>query len=449
MRNVVRLLVAVGLALTSIAADGGAVLASNTLYGVVFDNTGSVTEHLETINPVTGALTAVGAGIANCCLVPSGVSTLDPVMDRFYFIGSYQTDPGGTQRIFTLGLGSGAVVSDPVLAAGNNYNFIEVDRTTGVLYGVVFNTATASERLVTIDPATATVTLVGATVPGCCLVPSGTSSLDPTAGVFYFIGSYMADPPNTSRIFTLDLATGAIVSQPVLPSGNNYNFLEVNPATGTLYAVVFENATTTERLVTVNPATGALTPLGAGIAGCCMVSSGVSTLDENNGIFYFVGFYQAEPSNYRIFGLSLATGAVLTQPELPDGFNYNFIEFDPTLAPPTISVTIDIKPGSFPNAINPASKGVIPVAVLSTATFDAQTIDVATVRFSGPAGVGEAHGKGHLEDVNGDGRLDLVLHFSTAASGIQCGDTVGTLVGETLGGDPIVGTDSIVTVGCP
>jgi hypothetical protein len=212
---------------------------------------------------------------------------------------------------------------------------------------------------------------------------------------------------------------------------------------------VFETATTTERLVTIAPATGVLTPVGAGIAGCCLVSSGVSALDENNGVFYFVGFYQAEPSAYRIFGLSLATGAVLDQPLLPNGFNYNFIEFDPTLGPPPpIEVEIDIKPGSFPNSINPRSKGVIPVAVLSTPAFDALTVDVATVRFSGPAGTGEAHGHGHAEDVNGDGLVDLVLHFSTPASGIQCGDTEGTLVGSTLGGDALVGTDSVVTVGC-
>jgi hypothetical protein len=444
MRDLVRVL-AVLIVVLAVAAPA----AADTLYGVVFENTGSVTERLQTIGPVTGALTPVGGGIAGCCLVPSGVSTLDPVTDRFYFIGSYQTDPGGTSRIFTLALGTGAVLGDPVLPAANNYNFIEVDRTTGTLYGVVFDTGASTERLVTIDPTTAAVTTVGASIAGCCLVPSGTSALDPGAGVFYFFGAYQADPPGTSRIFTLALATGAVVSDPILAAGNNENFLEVNPATGTLYAVVFETATTTERLVTIAPATGVLTPVGAGIAGCCLVSSGVSTIDENNGVFYFVGFYQAEPSAYRIFGLSLATGAVLNQPLLPSGFNYNFIEFDPTLGPPPpAEVQIDIKPGSFPNAINPRSKGVIPVAVLSTPTFDALTVDVATVRFSGPAGPGEAHGKGHPEDVNGDGLVDLVLHFSTPLSGIQCGDTVGTLVGSTLGGDAFVGTDSIVTVGC-
>jgi hypothetical protein len=110
-------------------------------------------------------------------------------------------------------------------------------------------------------------------------------------------------------------------------------------------------------------------------------------------------------------------------------------------------VTIEIKPGGSPNPINPKSHGVIPVAILSTETFDATTVDLLSVRF-GPEGAQEAHNKGHIEDVNHDGKPDLMLHFRTQATGIQCGQTSASLTGETFDGDPIQGSDAIKTVGC-
>lgn len=111
-----------------------------------------------------------------------------------------------------------------------------------------------------------------------------------------------------------------------------------------------------------------------------------------------------------------------------------------------ITVTIDIKPGSYPNSINPDSNGVIAVAILSTGTFDATDVDPLTVKF-GHNGATETHGTGHFEDVNGDSLLDLVLHFDTRATGVKDGDTSMTLYGKTYSGLDIQGSDSIVTVG--
>jgi hypothetical protein len=111
-----------------------------------------------------------------------------------------------------------------------------------------------------------------------------------------------------------------------------------------------------------------------------------------------------------------------------------------------IQVVIDIMPGSFPNSINLKSKGVIPVAILTTNTFDATTVDPLSVEF-GPSMAKEAHKKGHLEDANGDGRKDMVLHFNTQETGIQSGSTQASLSGQTTGGQVFTGTDAIVTVG--
>lgn len=112
----------------------------------------------------------------------------------------------------------------------------------------------------------------------------------------------------------------------------------------------------------------------------------------------------------------------------------------------TLRVAIDIKPGSDPNSINLQSRGVIPVAILTTPEFDATTVDPSTVRF-GPGAAARRH-QGHVEDVNHDGLLDLVLHFPTQQTGIQCGETEAVLTGQTFGGEAIEGSDAINIVKC-
>lgn len=113
----------------------------------------------------------------------------------------------------------------------------------------------------------------------------------------------------------------------------------------------------------------------------------------------------------------------------------------------SILVDIDIKPGSDSNRINPKKKGIIRVAILTTDTFDATQVDPLSVEF-GPNGATEIHGRGHVKDADRDGDRDLLLHFNTQDTGIECGDTSATLTGVTLDGQAIKGTDSITTVGC-
>jgi len=53
-----------------------------------------------------------------------------------------------------------------------------------------------------------------------------------------------------------------------------------------------------------------------------------------------------------------------------------------------------------------------------------------------------------VEDVDGDGDTDLLLHFRTQNTGIACGDALVFLGGETFSGQAIEASDSIRTVGC-
>jgi hypothetical protein len=119
------------------------------------------------------------------------------------------------------------------------------------------------------------------------------------------------------------------------------------------------------------------------------------------------------------------------------------------------TVAIDIKPGNFPNSINlKKAKGVIPVAILGSDVFDVMDVDVTTLTF-GATGFEQvpAHDLTvgavyfvHLQDVNGDGFMDLVSHYVSGGTGIVSGDTEAFISGKTFDGINFMGSDSVRTL---
>ncbi len=123
----------------------------------------------------------------------------------------------------------------------------------------------------------------------------------------------------------------------------------------------------------------------------------------------------------------------------------------------TTIVDIDIKPGSFPNAINKNGKGVIPVAILGSECFDVTQIDLGTLSFEGLEVRLKGNGQPQCsyEDVSGDfttpegapdGYVDLVCQFVDDTSSWMVGDGEATLTGLLLNGTPFEGTDSTKVV---
>jgi hypothetical protein len=110
-------------------------------------------------------------------------------------------------------------------------------------------------------------------------------------------------------------------------------------------------------------------------------------------------------------------------------------------------VVLDIRPGRETNPINPKSTRKLPVAILTTDTLDATSVNAAEVRF-GAKGIEAAPVLVGVDDVNHDGRPDLLLHFNTQDTGIRCGDTAAVLTGQTFSEQPIQGSDTIQTLGC-
>ena len=142
-----------------------------------------------------------------------------------------------------------------------------------------------------------------------------------------------------------------------------------------------------------------------------------------------------------------------------------------------ITAALDIKPGACPNTFNPTSRGVLPVAVVGTPTFDVTQIDTDSLVLRRSDGVGGSvrplsgpPGPGiHFEDVatpfsgpecgcnelGPDGIEDLALKFSTPEmvaslelASLPAGASVAlTATGVMHDGTPFEASDCILLIG--
>lgn len=117
-----------------------------------------------------------------------------------------------------------------------------------------------------------------------------------------------------------------------------------------------------------------------------------------------------------------------------------------------ISAPVDVKLGPSPSApINLGAQGLLPVALLSTPTFDALEVDTGTIALGDPdTGQSTAPTSSRIADLNGDGRLDLLLRFATpglVGAGALTGETTRlVLTARTEDGTSVLGAASVRTV---
>ena len=146
------------------------------------------------------------------------------------------------------------------------------------------------------------------------------------------------------------------------------------------------------------------------------------------------------PSQYEIINSTSSVGPVTVT---MDG---TVVTYEP--GETGVPVTINIKPDSSDNSINLGSNGVVPVAILSSVTFDATQVDPLSIRLaSAPV---KLKGKGTtmytIEDYNGDGLNDLVVKVETSALELSSTSKTATLTGMTVSGVAIKGSDAVRVV---
>ncbi|WP_318568891.1 hypothetical protein [Salinigranum marinum] len=221
--------------------------------------------------------------------------------------------------------------------------------------------------------------------------------------------------------FYLDQDTGE-------PAGSNYDRWDVSGNTHTIDWTWGSSGTDG----------GALRPLGDGF------DLTIDPAYNEDAALWGDNYYDGEVTDWQV--LSFPDGR--SSPERTSLALDERVTIRSRACDSTVEAEIDVR-----SRINPKSRGVVPVALFGTDELDPEDVAVGTLRFGPPGVVGEgdgaraAHG-GHLEDVDGTGGDDLVLHFPTPDTGFDGGETTAKLVGETTDGRRIVGTDG-VTVQAP
>jgi hypothetical protein len=122
-------------------------------------------------------------------------------------------------------------------------------------------------------------------------------------------------------------------------------------------------------------------------------------------------------------------------------------EDDPPAGPVTLTVDVDIKPGSVKNPFNVKSCGKLPVVVYGSAELDVKLIDPASIKLATIAPVCQGR-----FDVQGDGIADQVMLFQNKDVASLVPDAVDgevvtmELTGALTDGTLIKGSDSITLV---
>jgi hypothetical protein len=115
--------------------------------------------------------------------------------------------------------------------------------------------------------------------------------------------------------------------------------------------------------------------------------------------------------------------------------------------------SIDVDPWNAANEVRPNDNYTVPIAIMSTsvangepADIDATQVDPASLQF----GPNQTPHTGSIitTDLDGDSDVDVVFGFNAYDSGIACGDSELTVVGELYDTTPIIGTDVIATTDC-
>ncbi|MCB0546665.1 MAG: gliding motility-associated C-terminal domain-containing protein [Phaeodactylibacter sp.] len=257
---------------------------------------------LATLDPNTAGSTAISANpVFSGTLIPGSVAT-DNEGGRAFFA----TIDDNTQdnELVTVDLNTGDVISTLSLSIAPS--FLEFHCQNGLLYAI-----DEAGNLASVDPMNGAVEIIATLTPQA--IDPTTATIDPYAGRLFFINS----GPASLQLFSVSTETGSVLSNMDIGDDISFQNLEYNCRDGQLYGLLDNGPASLTRL---DPVTGNTTILSAPLAPNGY-SAHSQSLSLNRQAYTFSG--QDENATARLYTLSLADGALLSQPAIGGSYFLN------------------------------------------------------------------------------------------------------------------------------
>lgn len=290
-------------------------------------------EFFTKLDPITGEITLLDS-IEGVHLVQHGFSAIDGDQGYYFFHGIDNNNQG---KLYSLSLYDGSIVNSVAFPPANaNGNIIEMHYHpyNGLLYALNWDFSSSMEFFVSLNPLTGELIKIDS-IPDVKYVQLDYSGINYFNDEFYFIG---IDSMNTSRLYTMDMNTGAVLNNPVFPGNNingGVNELEVDPYSGNLISLHYDQVEMAEYFVRVDPVTGIVTKVSS-IPNVQLIQAGFSAVNSSDGQYYFYGI--DENNDSKLYTIDIYSGEVLNNISFTTNINGGLKELQfPIIIPPVPS----------------------------------------------------------------------------------------------------------------
>lgn len=247
---------------------------------------------LASVNPLTGVVTDIASN-SYSNVIANFSYTVNPAQDIFYYT---------TQNsIVGIDITNGSLLSNPLINSSSQLNFQSFiyNEITQEIIGLERGANNGGEvYLAKIDPITGIVTTISQTSVTSTITFNGGQALDIANQWFHFVSN--------GRIYTIDVATGNVVYNPLIDNSSVAYFDNIiyNEFDGHIYGLGRNSNPPEIFLGRINPTNGAVTLISQASIGQSITLAG-TTIDPFNNIYYY-------KSGDNFVGVDITSGNVAT-----------------------------------------------------------------------------------------------------------------------------------------